>query len=193
MPKTKRKNRRRDIKTKRMAGFAPQTVARQLAAIEEQLSTVHVPVQLRIDLINFIENEELREVFKQYENYREDLQANNLYNYRFIPTILMDLIRQLNQVLDKIAYLIRLDDELRFFEQEVRIKGIDYIRDIIENLFRNIDILDNNMQLYEQHLRDEYTKAELGIVNKTSRRADAITIHPDSVRTTALIRRIRSH
>jgi hypothetical protein len=49
------------------------------------------------------------------------------------------------------------------------------------------------MQLYEQHLRDEYTKAELGIVNNTSRRADAITINPDSVRTTALIRRIRSH
>jgi hypothetical protein len=192
MPKTKRKNRRRDIKTKRMAGFAPQTVARQLAAIEEQLSTVHVPVLLRIDLINFIENEELREVFKQYENYRENLQANNLYNYRFIPTLLMDLIRQLNQVLDKIAYLIRLDDELRFFEQEVRIKGIDYIRDIIGSLFSNIDILDNNIQLYEQNLRDEYTKAELGIVNKPSRRADAITIHPDSVRTTALTRRIRS-
>jgi len=188
MPKTKRKNRRRDIKTKRMAGFAPQTVARQLAAIEEQLSTV----QLRIDLINFIENEELREVFKQYENYRENLQANNLYNYRFIPTLLMNLIRQLNQVLDKIAYLIRLDDELRFFEQEVRIKGVDYIRDIIESMFRNIDILDNNIQLYEQNLRDEYTKAELGIVNKTSRRADAITRHPDSVRTTALTRRIRS-
>jgi hypothetical protein len=193
MPKTKRKNRRRDIKTKRMAGFAPQTVARQLAAIEEQLSTVHVPVQLRIDLINFIENEELREVFKQYENYRENLQANNLYNYRFIPTLLMDLIRQLNQVLDKIAYLIRLDDELRFFEQEVRIKGIDYIRTIIESMFRNIDILDNNIQLYEQNLRDEYTKAELGIVNKTNRRADAITRHPDSVRTIALTRRIRSH
>jgi hypothetical protein len=108
MPKTKRKNRRRDIKTKRMAGFAPQEVARQLAATEERLSRVIVPVELRIDLINFIENEELREVFKQYENYRENLQANNLYNYRFIPTILMDLIRQLNQVLDKIAYLIRL-------------------------------------------------------------------------------------
>jgi hypothetical protein len=175
-----------------MAGFEPQAVARQLAAIEEGLSRRHPAVQLRIDLINFIENEELREVFKQYKNYREDLQANNLYNYRFIPTILMDLIRQLNQVLDKIAYLIRLDDELSFFEQEVRIMGIDYIVNIKESLFRNIAILDNNIQLYEQNLRDEYRKAELGIVNKTARRADAITRHPDSMRTTALTRRIRS-
>jgi len=176
-----------------MAGFEPEKARRQLAAIEEGLSTRHTAVQLRIDLINFIENEELREVFEQYKNYRETLQANNLYNYRFIPTLLMDLIRQLNQVLDKIAYLIRLDDELRFFEQEVRIKGIDYIVNIKESLFRNIDILDNNIQLYEQNLRDEYRKAELGIVNKTARRgADAITRHPESMRTTALTRRIRS-
>jgi len=192
MPKTKKKNRKRDIKTKRMAGFAPQEVASRLAAIESGLSRTHTAVRLRIDLINFIENEKLREVFKQYENYRVNLQANNLYNYRFIPTLSIDLIRQLNQVLDKIAYLIRLDDDQLFFQEEVRIKGIDYIRHIKENLFRNIDILDNNIQLYEQHLRDEYRKAELGIVNKTIRRADAITRHPDTVRTTALTRRIRS-
>jgi hypothetical protein len=55
-----------------------------------------------------------------------------------------------------------------------------------------MNILDENIRLYPQYIRDEYTKAELGIVNNTSRRADAITIHPDSVRTTALIRRIRS-
>jgi hypothetical protein len=175
-----------------MAGFEPEKERRRLALIETMLSTRHTEVQLRIDLNNFIEKEELREVFKEYKNYRETLQANNLYNYRSISTLLMELIMQVNQVLDKIAYLIRLDNELRFFEQEVRIKGIDYIRDIIASLFRNINIVDNNIQYYIKNLHDEYRKARLGIVNKTARMADAITRHPESMRTTALTRRIRS-
>jgi hypothetical protein len=104
----------------------------------------------------------------------------------------MDLIRQLNQVLDKIAYLIRLDDELRFFEQEVRIKGIDYIADVMQSTLNDMDTLEVNMQLYIQNLRDEYSKAQLGIVNKTNRRADAIIRNPESMRTTALTRRTRS-
>jgi hypothetical protein len=192
MPKTKRKNRKRDIKTKRMAGFEPQKVARQLASMNLELATIHAPVQLRIDLINLIDNEELREKFRHFKNYRENLQANYGYNNRFIPTLSMDLIKQLNHVLEKIAYLIILDGEQRFFQQEVRIKGIDYIRDIMQSTLSDMDTLEVNMQLYEQNLHDEYSKAQLGIVNKTNRRADAIIRNPESMRTTALTRRTRS-
>jgi hypothetical protein len=197
MPKTKRKRNRKsgirsDIKTKRMAGFEPQKVARQLASMNLELATIHAPVQLRIDLINLIDNEELREKFRHFKNYRENLQANYGYNYRFIPTLSMDLIKQLNRVLEKIAYLIRLDDEQRFFQQEVRIKGIDYIADVMQSTLNDMDTLEVNMQLYIQNLRDEYSKAQLGIVNKTNRRADAIIRNPESMRTTALTRRTRS-
>jgi hypothetical protein len=104
----------------------------------------------------------------------------------------MDLIKQLNRVLEKIAYLIRLDDEQRFFQQEVRIKGIDYIADVMQSTLNDMDTLEVNMQLYIQNLRDEYSKAQLGIVNKTNRRADAIIRNPESMRTTALTRRTRS-
>jgi hypothetical protein len=200
MPKTKRKNRKRgiqrgikrDIKTKRMAGFEPQKVARQLASMNVELATIHAPVQLRIDLINTIDNEELREKFKHFENYRENLQANYGYNYRFIPTLSMDLIKQLNHILEKIAYLIRLDDEQLFFQQEVRIAGIDYIVDVMQSTLSDMDTLEVNMQLYIQKLEHEYSKAQLGIVNKTNRRADAIIRNPESMRTTALTRRTRS-
>jgi hypothetical protein len=206
MPKTKRKRKNRksgiqsgiqsgirsDIKTKRKAGFEPQKVARQLASMNLELATIHAPVQLRIDLINLIDNEELREKFRHFKNYRENLKANYGYNYRFIPTLSMDLIKQLNRVLDKIAYLIRLDDEQWFFQQEVRIKGIDYIADVMQSTLNDMDTLEVNMQLYIQNLRNEYSKAQLGIVNKTNRRADAIIRNPESMRTTALTRRTRS-
>jgi hypothetical protein len=196
--KTKRKNRKRDIrsgirsgiKTKKMAGFEPQKVARQLAAMDLELATTHNAAQLRIDMINIIE--ELREKFKHFKNYRENLQANYGYNNRFIPTLSMDLIKQLNRVLEKIAYLIILDGEQRFFQQEVRIKGIDYIRDIMQSTLSDMDTLEVNMQLYIKNLHDEYSKAQLGIVNKTDRRADAIIRNPESMRTTALTRRTRS-
>ena len=157
-----------------------------------ELATIHAPVQLRIDLINMIDNEELREKFKHFENYRDNLQANYGYNYRFIPTLSMDLIKQLNRVLNKIAYLLRLDDEQLFFQQEVRIKGIDYIAALIQSTLSDMDTLEVNMQLYAQKLHDEYRKAQLGIVNKTSRRADAIIRNPESMRTTAFTRRTRS-
>jgi hypothetical protein len=175
-----------------MAGFEPQKVARQLASMNLELATIHAPVQLRIDLINLIDNEELGEKFRYFKNYRENLQANYGYNYRFIPTLSMDLIKQLNRVLEKIAYLIRLDDEQRFFQQEVRIKGIDYIADVMQSTLNDMDTLEVNMQLYIQNLRDECSKAQLGIVNKTNRRADAIIRNPESMRTTALTRRTRS-
>jgi hypothetical protein len=54
MPKTKKKNRRRDIKTKRLAGYAPQKVARQLAAMEEGLSRNRTAIRLRIVINNLI-------------------------------------------------------------------------------------------------------------------------------------------
>jgi hypothetical protein len=190
MPKTKRKNRRRDIKTKRIAGFAPQTVARRLTAIEEGLSRNRTAVLLRIVINNLIRV--LREKYNYYEDYKENLQSTYGYNYRFNTTVSRDLIRQLYEVLGRIKYLIRLYDEPGFLEDELRINSYDSIVDVIESTFGNMNILDENIRLYPQYIRDEYTKAELGIVNNTSRRADAITINPDSVRTTALIRRIRS-
>lgn len=190
MPKTKKKNRRRDIKTKRLAGYAPQTVARQLAAMQEQLSRNRTAVELRIVINNLIRI--LREKYNYYKDYKENLQSTYRYNYRFNTTVSRDLIRQLYEVLGRIAYLIRLYDEPGFLEHELIINSYDSIVDVIESTFGNMNILDENIRLYPQYIRDEYTKAELGIVNNTSRRADAITIHPDSVRTTALIRRIRS-
>jgi hypothetical protein len=190
MPKTKKKNRRRDIKTKRLAGYAPQKVARQLAAMEEGLSRNRTAIRLRIVINNLIRI--LREKYNYYKDYKENLQSTYRYNYRFNTTVSRDLIRQLYEVLGRIAYLIRLYDEPGFLEHELIINSYDSIVDVIESTFGNMNILDENIRLYPQYIRDEYTKAELGIVNNTSRRADAITIHPDSVRTTALIRRIRS-
>jgi hypothetical protein len=190
MPKTKRKNRRRDIKTKRLAGYAPQKVARQLAAMEEGLSRNRTAIRLRIVINNLIRV--LIDKYNYYEDYKENLQSTYGYNYRFNTTVSMDLIKQLHEVLGRIEYLIRLYDEPGFLEHELRINSYDSIVDVIESTFGNMNILDENIRLYPQYIRDEYRKAELGIVNKISRRADAITIHPDSVRTTALIRRIRS-
>ena len=201
MPKTmtkRKRKRKRNIKssirsgiqTKRMAGFEPQKVARQLASMDLELARRHNALQLRIDMLNIIE--ELRAKFKQYQDYRETLQANDLYNYRSISTISIDLIEQVNQVLDRIIYLIRLHDEAWFLEQEVIIHGYNSIRALIPTTLSNMDTLEVNMQLYEQNLRDEYRKAELGIVNKTARRADAIIRNPESMRTTALTRRTRS-
>ena len=173
-----------------MAGYAPQKVARQLAAMEEGLSRNRTAIRLRIVINNLIRV--LIDKYNYYEDYKENLQSTYGYNYRFNTTVSMDLIKQLHEVLGRIEYLIRLYDEPGFLEHELRINSYDSIVDVIESTFGNMNILDENIRLYPQYIRDEYRKAELGIVNKISRRADAITIHPDSVRTTALIRRIRS-
>lgn len=184
---TKTKNRKRGKKTntksKRMAGFFPQRARTQLASI-----------QLRHEITNIIEF--LREKLEQYEDYKESIYASFDYNHKKIPSILINLIRQVNQVLERVKYLIRLHDEDGFLEEQVRIRDYAPINALIEITISNMETLEDNIQRYTQNSRDDYTKTQLGLepftVNKISRMADAIIRHPYSIRTTALTRRIRS-
>ena len=199
---TKTKNRKQDrkqgrkqgkktkTKTKRMAGFVPERARTQLASIELRLA----PIRLGHKITNIIDI--LREKLQQYEDYKESIYASFDYNHKKIPSISINLMRQINQVLERVKYLIRLHDQDGFLEEQVRIRDYAPLNALIDITISNMETLEDNMQRYTQSSRDDYTKTQLGlepfVVNKISRMADAIIRNPGSVRTTALTRRIRS-
>lgn len=190
-PKTKTyKNRKHGIKhaikTKKMAGYVPKKARVQVASLQVGLASL----QLRREINKSIE--ELITKFNQFKDYKETLLANYQYNYKTTPTISINLIEQINEVLERIEYLIRLYNEDRFLEQEVTTHGYNSILTLIETTLNNIDKLEVDMQLYKENLANEYRKAELGIVNTTNRRADATTRRRDSEGTRSITRRSRS-
>ena len=185
--KTKTKTK---TKTKRMAGYVPKEARTQLALIELRIASL----QLRNEITSIIDI--LRDKLEYYEDYKATIYAPFEYNDKKIPSISINLIRQINQVSERIKYLIRLHDEDGFLEEQVRIRDYAPLNALIDITISNMETLEDNMQRYTQSSRDDYTKTQLGlepfVVNKISRMADAIIRNPGSVRTTALTRRIRS-
>lgn len=121
------------------------------------------------------------------------------FNTSNTPSVLLQILPQVNNVLMRIRHILRFHNEPQFLRAEFREVGFFALRTFLLNTILEGRRIDTILADYRANMVADYNMAQIGIEtqpamrNYTTRRTDAIVRPPRTARAQAITRRTRSY
>lgn len=120
------------------------------------------------------------------------------FNTSNTPSVLLQILPQVNNVLIRIRHILRFHNEPQFLRAEFREVGFFALRTFLLNTILEGRRIDTILSDYRANMVADYNMAQIGIEtqpamrNYTTRRTDAIVRPPRTARAQAITRRMRT-
>ena len=120
------------------------------------------------------------------------------FNTSNTPSVLLQILPQVNNVLIRIRHILRFHNEPQFLRAEFREVGFFALRTFLLNTILEGRRIDTMLADYRANMVTDYNMAQIGIEtqpdmrNYTTRRTDAIVRPPRTARAQAITRRTRT-
>ena len=142
--KNDRKNDRKlNTRTKGKAGNVHASATAMLASIEARLTHNHNIAQLTQTMANIAPTFILKS--RQYKDFINRVTTSYEYKHKNIPSVLLILITQIHDVLERVNHVLRFHNEPAFLEAELVRNGYNGIVTFIELTLTNMEDIEDKM------------------------------------------------